>query len=45
MCGRAWGYTNEEKISLVCVPWAKAQNGKYPHKEMFPIYGGKFFVA
>jgi hypothetical protein len=34
--------STEEKRSFVCILWVKGHNAKDIHKEIFPIYGGKF---
>jgi hypothetical protein len=35
-------YTTEEQCSVVCFLWAKGLHAKDIHKEMFPVYDGKF---
>jgi hypothetical protein len=39
-------YTTEKQSSVECVLWAKELNGSMLRifiKEIFPLYGGKFF--
>jgi hypothetical protein len=35
-------FTTEEECSVVRFLWAKGLNAKDIHKEIFPVYGGKF---
>jgi hypothetical protein len=35
-------YTTEELRSLVLIFWGKGLNAKNIHKEMFPVYDGKY---
>jgi hypothetical protein len=38
-------YTTEEQRSVVRYLWAKGLSSKDIHKEIFPVYGRKGFVA
>jgi hypothetical protein len=39
---RACGYTTEERRSVVLFLWAKGLSATDIHKEMFPVYRGKY---
>jgi hypothetical protein len=36
------GYPTEEQRCVVRILWAKGLDAKDIHKEMFPVYGGKY---
>jgi hypothetical protein len=38
-------FTTEEERSVVRLMWGKGLNAKNVHKEIFPVYGGKFFIV
>jgi hypothetical protein len=38
-------YTTEEQRSVMDFLWAKGLKGKDIHKEIFPLYDGKYFVT
>jgi hypothetical protein len=37
--------TTEKQRSVVCFLWAKGLNVNNIHKEIFPVYGGKYSVS
>jgi hypothetical protein len=36
--------TTEEQYSVVRFLWAKRLNARNIHKDMFPVYGGKYLL-
>jgi hypothetical protein len=42
---RARVFTTEEQRSVVHILWAKGLTAKDIHKEMLPVYGGKYLLC